>query len=97
MSCPQNVTFNTTSINENNINDVLIYPNPTNGKLNIDIIGMKHICIVNTIGQVVYDNNVDSNNGIIDMSQYNSGIYVVRIETGNGIIVKQVSVKKKDL
>ena len=94
MSCPQNVTFNTTSINENNINDVLIYPNPTNGKLNIDIIGMKHICIVNTIGQVVYDNNVDSNNEIIDMSQYNSGVYVVRIETENGIVIRQVSVKK---
>lgn len=94
MSCPQNVIFNTNSISNNDINNIMIYPNPTDGNLNINVVGMKHISIVNTLGQVVYDNNIDSNNEIIDMSQYNSGVYVVRIETENGVVIRQVSVKK---
>ena len=53
---------------------------------------MKRITIVNTLGQIVYDQEVASDNEIIDMSQYETGIYMVRILTENGVAVKRVSV-----
>lgn len=92
MSCPQSVIFSTTSVDENNIDKVAIYPNPTNGELNINVEGMRHISIVNALGQIVYDNDVKNCNETINMSQYNTGIYMIRITTENGVIVRQVSV-----
>ena len=94
MSCPQSVTYSTISVDENNINNVTIYPNPTDGDLNIKVDGMRHISIVNTLGQVVYDNEDNSDNEVINMSQYNTGIYMIRITTENDVIVRQISVKR---
>ena len=86
------VLVEVTAIGENNVNGVMIYPNPTNGNLNVNVEAMKRITIVNTIGQIVYDQEVVSDNEIIDMSQYETGIYMVRIVTEKGVAVKRVSV-----
>ena len=83
-----------TSVDENDENDVMIYPNPTNGKLNVEIEGMKQITIINNLGQVVCDNKVDGDNTIINVSQYNDGVYLVRITTENGIITKRISIAR---
>ena len=55
---------------------------------------MKRISIINTLGQVVYDAEVDSDNEVIDMTQYESGLYMVRIITENGVAVERVNVVK---
>lgn len=93
MTCPQSVTISNVAVEENAINDIMVYPNPANAYLNIEAKNMNHICIVNALGQVVYDKEVGSEKEIIDMTQYNGGIYLVRVTTENGVIVKQVSVK----
>ena len=81
-----------TAIEENGVNGVMIYPNPTNGNLNVNVEAMKRITIANALGQIVYDQEAASDNEIIDMSQYETGIYMVRIVTDNGVAVKRVSV-----
>ena len=91
MTCPQSVTINNVAVEENDINDLMVYPNPANAYLNIKAANMTHINIVNTLGQVIYDKEVGSDKEVIDMSQYNNGIYLVRVTTENGVIVKQVS------
>ena len=53
--------------------------------------GMKRITITNTLGQVVYDNEADTDNEVINMSQYDAGIYMVRITTESGSVVRKVS------
>ena len=93
MTCPQSVTISNVAVEENAINDIMVYPNPTNAYLNIEAKNMNHICIVNALGQVVYDKVVGSEKEIIDMTQYKDGIYLVRVTTENGVVVKQVSVK----
>ena len=93
MTCPQSVTISNVAVEENAINDIMVYPNPANAYLNIEAKNMNHICIVNALGQVVYDKEVGSKKEIIDMTQYKGGIYLVRVTTENGIVVKQVSVK----
>lgn len=91
MTCPQSVTISNVAVEENAINDIMVYPNPANAYLNIEAKNMTHISIVNTLGQVVYDKEVGSEKEIIDMTQYKGGIYLVRVTTENGVIVKQVS------
>ena len=86
------VVVEVSEINENGVNGLMIYPNPTNGNLNIQVEAMRRITIANALGQIVYDQEVDSDNTIIDMTQYESGIYMVQIVTDNGVATKRVSV-----
>ena len=85
------VLVEVTSVEENDINGLMIYPNPTNGNLNINVEAMRRVTIANALGQVVYDQEVDGDNTIINMAQYQTGVYMVRITTDNGVAVKRVS------
>ena len=88
------VMVEVTAIEENGVEGLMIYPNPTNGNLNINVEAMRHITIANALGQVVYDQDVNSDNEVIDMAQYQTGIYMVRIVTDNGVAAKRISVVK---
>ena len=71
-----------------------IYPNPTSGDLHINANGMTRVSVVNALGQMVYDAEVDADEVILNMAQYNAGIYMVNIVTVNGSTVKRVVVTK---
>ena len=73
--------------------EVNVYPNPTSSFVTVQANGMNHITVLNTIGQVVYDANVDSSLQTLDMSQYEAGVYMVRVATENGTSVQRVVVK----
>ena len=77
-------------IGENN-ESVSVYPNPTTGNVNILASGINHITVLNALGQVVYDSDADGNMTTIDMGQYQTGVYMVRVTTENGESVKLVS------
>ena len=79
------------NIGETGVNGMLIYPNPAKDNLTIMAEGMKRVTITNTLGQVVYDNEANSDNEVINMSQYDAGIYMVRITTETGSVVRKVS------
>ena len=70
--------------------NISIYPNPTDGMINVETEGMTHVSILNTIGQVVYDKDVDNDNETIDMTEYESGIYMLKITTEKDIIVRRI-------
>ena len=70
---------------------MMVYPNPAKDNLTIEAEGMTRITITNTLGQVVYDNEVNSDNEVVNMSQYDAGIYMVRITTESGSVVRKVS------
>lgn len=88
------VIVEVTSINENNVSGLMIYPNPAKDNLTIMAENMTRITVTNTLGQVVLDKSVNSDNEEINMSQYESGIYMVRIATENGVAMKKVTVIK---
>jgi len=77
------------SVNDNEAVTALeVYPNPVNSTLtiaNFNISGYATITLVDLQGKVVYTNNVSdlTGNFQIDMSNYESGIYVVRVTTEN--------------
>lgn len=72
--------------------NVAVYPNPTQNLLNVMAPGMSHITVMNLLGQVVYDTPLESNSLVLDLSSYESGIYILRIATAQGVVVKHVSV-----
>jgi hypothetical protein len=77
-------------INESN-ETISVYPNPTTDNVNILAPGINHVTVMNAIGQVIYESNADGNMATLDMSQYQTGVYMVRVTTENGQIVKLVT------
>jgi hypothetical protein len=84
------VVVGVTGVDENG--GMAIFPNPTKGNVTIQANGMNHITVVSVLGQVVYDADVDTNEVILNMSQYSSGMYTVRVVTENGVRVERISV-----
>lgn len=86
------IVVEVTAIEENGVNGIMVYPNPTDGNLNVTVEAMSRITIVNALGQVVYDREVNSNNEVVNMSQYEAGVYMVRVVTDKGVAVKRIMV-----
>ena len=51
---------------------------------------IKHITIVNTLGQVVYDAETTTNNSASILEQCSNGVYIVNILTDKGLVTKKV-------
>ena len=82
---------NSTDVNEYGIS-ANIYPNPTNGLVNIEAEGLQRLTVVNTFGQTVYDREVKGDKAQIEMTQFRSGTYIIRIQTESGAAVRHVNV-----
>ena len=87
------VLINYDDVNESEIVNA-IYPNPTSDNITIKANGMTRISVINALGQMVYDAEVDADELVLNMGQYNAGIYMVSITTVNGTTVKRVVVTK---
>ena len=72
--------------------EIALFPNPTKDNVTIKAAGMRHITVTSVLGQVVYDAEVDDNEVILNMSQYNAGVYMVRVVTANGVGTRRVTV-----
>lgn len=81
------------SLDENDVN-VAVYPNPTRGLLKVESVDMKQITVINALGQVVYNASVESDEVSIDMSQLSAGMYILRVDTENGVSTRQFNVVK---
>ncbi len=82
-----------TDIEENSGEAVQVYPNPTSGVLNVSGNGAMHIAVSNLLGQKLQEVSAE-NNFSLDLSRYESGIFLIRIESGNGITMQKVNVNK---
>lgn len=71
-------------------NDVDIYPNPSTGSFNIKLASSANVQVFNTIGAIVYSNDVEGNVGITGLA---AGVYTVRISTATGVTTHKVVVK----
>ena len=87
------VGFWITDIEENTDESINVYPNPTNGLLNIEGHGTMHICLSNLLGQKLQEVTAEGSI-VLDLSRFESGMYLVSIEGENGIMVQKVNVRK---
>ena len=82
-----------TDIEENTDESIQVYPNPTNGLLTVSGDGMMHISVSNMLGQRLMEATAESY-ATLDLTDYGQGIYLVRIETANGVKVQKVNLQK---
>ena len=90
-SDPETVTVTYDDVIEVEDN-VSLYPNPTTDNVTIEAEGMSRITVVTLLGQVVYDTEVSEDKVVLNMSQFNAGMYMVRVHTASGVTVKRVTV-----
>ena len=81
-----------TTICENNEALALVYPNPTKGNITIKAEDLKYITISNTLGQIIYEGGASGYVFEYDFGKHGEGLYLIRIETANGVVLKKVSV-----
>jgi hypothetical protein len=76
-------------------NDIIIYPIPADDYLIIKSVspGEKQICLINSLGNVVFNGISSSNEFQFDLKDYKSGIYNLIIRTENNIVSKKIVIK----
>lgn len=72
----------------NEINTFHVYPNPNNGLLNISFVeninSNKHIQLYNQLGELVYKQaDITVNQFEINVSEFSSGVYTLKVLVGN--------------
>ena len=68
-----------------------IHPNPTNSLINIyvnDTISIQSVSIYNSIGTLVFETS--SNLKKINIENFTHGVYLLKIDTNEGSIVKKI-------
>jgi rhodanese-related sulfurtransferase len=85
------------SINSNHLNELVVYPIPAKSNLyfkNSSLQNIEEISIVNLNGKVVLNaSNLSISEGI-NVSGLTSGIYFVRLKSGNQLISKKIVVRQ---
>ena len=87
------VSKNTASVSSysDNSNDILVYPNPSHGVVNIHSLkAIDEIKITNLLGEVFYQSNPHQNN--VSFQVDNEGIYLILITSDNNQTIKKISI-----
>lgn len=98
--CISEVNHNNVGIEEelNLDNNVLIYPNPANSQVTIlldqSITKGAKIEIINSLGAVVKTISLVDGKVVFDINDLTSGLYLVRITSGNTISTKKLTITK---
>ncbi|MFP4470398.1 MAG: choice-of-anchor L domain-containing protein [Bacteroidales bacterium] len=82
-----------TSVGDDGLNNISIYPNPSNGTFHVNgIETTTQISVTNAAGQMIY--SIESDQPVeINLSEKSQGIYYLRLTTDSGIRVEKVMVK----
>lgn len=88
---------NVTALNEMEM-EVSIYPNPSTGNFTVNVSGNdatnSQITIYNSIGQIVYSEQINSVKTQMDLSKQTSGIYFCRVESKAKTIISEKIILK---
>ena len=89
-----NIAAGNVGLNEDNLNAIKVYPNPSNDFINVDLSSVsediEEIVVTDITGKLLEAIDVDSKTTVqIDLSSYAHGVYHIRIGTGTNSVVKQ--------
>jgi hypothetical protein len=82
------------AVAEINVDNVNIYPNPTNGMFNIQNVRGADVEIFNMVGQRVFAANEVNENLTVDLSSYAEGTYVVRVSGVSTVKTQKINIVK---
>ena len=86
------ITLTTVGINDYELNNVVVYPNPTNGTVQIQNTEsmIQNVEVYDAYGKLLNVLTVNDNSAVIDLSGYAAGTYFVKIMMENGVVTKRV-------
>ena len=73
-------------VDELNLNEFKIYPNPTTGFISVSIPNdgsNSKITIYNSLGQTIIEQNINQSNATLSLENLNSGVYFYKIASAN--------------
>jgi len=73
-----------------------LYPNPAQDMVTVtSSVPMTHLTVTNYVGQVVYSNEMNEATSVeLNTSSYQAGVYLVKIDTDNGVVTKRVIITR---
>lgn len=83
-----------TSLDENYLSDLTIYPNPGNGHLNIISEKAGLLSFYNLEGRLIYKTNIDQGKNETDISNFSKGAYIVRFIQSDGFNKQAIIIKE---
>jgi hypothetical protein len=81
-----------TKVNEEQNNQFKMYPNPSNSELIVEAEGIQSITVIDLSGREVFSKNINSGTATINVSDFNSGIYLVKVQSQKGTSVQKLQV-----
>lgn len=94
----QTIKFNlndatVTNINEENSQNIAVYPNPAQNFVTVGATVNSIVEIIDLSGKVLITETLNNNNQSINIQSLNTGVYVVKVYTGDKISVKKLIVQ----
>lgn len=86
------VYYSPTDVTEMETSSAHLFPNPADQSINVEAEGITHVTVYNMLGQLAYEADVDGNRMKINVSEWNEGIYLMKIQTGMGQVMRRVSI-----
>ncbi len=72
----------------------LVYPNPANENINIvSVYEIIRISVFTATGKLIYEINIDDNDYKINSKYFESGIYIIKIETSTSLETHKIIIK----
>ena len=76
------------------INQIEIYPNPTNGRLNVaGVESGQRIQVFNSVGSAILEVKVQSNNELLELNEHPAGMYLITVSDHNKLLGKFKAIK----
>ena len=86
------VYYSPTEVTETEAQTVNLFPNPADQSISIEAEGMTHVTVYNMLGQFIFDAEIEGNVVKINVSGWNEGIYMVKIQSAQGQLLRRISV-----
>lgn len=86
------VFYDPDGVEENETQNIEIYPNPAKNLLTIKAEHLNNVAIYNSVGQKVFEKDVDYSELSITLDGFDAGIYMVRINADGKEIIRKISV-----
>lgn len=86
------IYWSPTAVDESLDQQVNLFPNPTSNSFTVEGEALQQVLVYNTLGQLVYSEMCSDNSTVINLGNVENGLYMVKVITANGEIVKKVSV-----
>lgn len=81
------------SVNDLTKESIVLYPNPTNGIVNIENAEGFQMEVYDILGKTIISKNTISKQEVVNLSDFAAGVYYIKLQNQNATTVKKVVVK----